>query len=284
MTSVLSLHQRLNLPGPLGKLAGAHDVMGARLAGAAGFEGVWASSLEIATSHGVPDSNQLAWRQLHAVAAEIARSVALPVVADCQTGFGGPAVVREVALAYEAAGVAAICLEDGADPPRNSLLRGQHAVAPCAEFAEKIAAAAAVRKKLLVLARVQSLVSGQSQQEAQARAHAYVAAGADAIVIHSRSPEPDQILEFIAAWDRSTPLVLIPTTYHALTVAQMMATGKVGMVIYANHGLRAAIAAMKRVFRQILDEGTAHGAESWIAGLPEAFDLQSPRPAPGAAP
>jgi phosphoenolpyruvate phosphomutase len=274
-----TLHEKLNRPSQLVKLAGAHDVMGARLAAAAGFEGVWASSLEIATSHGVPDSNLLTWRQLHAVAAEIARSVAAPVVADCQTGFGGPEIVREVALAYEGAGIAAICLEDGADPPRNSLLPGQQAVAPCGEFAKKVAAAASVRKRLLVLARVQSLVAGHSQQVAQARAHAYVAAGADAIVIHSRSPDPDQVIEFIAAWDRDTPLVLIPTTYHSLTVAQMLATGKVGMVIYANHGLRAAIAGMKRVFCQILDEGTSHGVESWIAGLPEAFALQSPRPA-----
>ena len=136
----------------------------------------------------------------------------------------------------------------------------------------------ATRQRLLVLARVQSLVAGHDQQEARQRGCAYVGAGADAIVVHSRSPAPDEVLEFVAAWDQPTPLVLIPTTYPALTSAQMQATGKIRMVIYANHGLRAAIAGMKRAFRQILDDGTSRGAESWIATLEEAFALQeSPR-------
>ena len=82
------------------------------------------------------------------------------------------------------------------------------------------------------------------------------------------------MLAFVESWDRPTPLVLIPTTYHTLTEARMLAARKVRMAIYANHGLRAAIQSMKRVFKQILSEGTSHGAETWIAGLDEAFALQ----------
>src|SRR5262249_41326525 len=103
---------------------------------------------------------------------------------------------------------------------------------------------------------------------------AYRDAGADAILIHSRSPTPAEIMEFVGAWDSSLPLVLVPTTYHSLTAREMARSGKVKMVIYANHGLRAAIAAMRRVFAQILANGTADNAEEWIAGLADVFALQ----------
>lgn len=261
-------------PDRIVKLAGAHDVMGARLVQDAGFGGVWASSLGIATAHGVPDADVLTWQQLHAAGAEMAEAVTVPVVADCENGFGGPDVVRSLIAAYETSRVAAVCLEDGASPRRNSLLTGSHCLAPLAEFARKIETAVAHRQRLRVLARVQALVAGCGQAEALKRARAYSAAGADAIVIHSRSSLPDEVLAFVAAWDQPTPLVLIPTTYYTITETHMQATGKICMAIYANHGLRAAITAMKRVFRQILDEGTSLQAETWIAGLDEVFALQ----------
>jgi phosphoenolpyruvate phosphomutase len=256
------------------KLAGAHDVMGARLAEGIGFDGVWASSLEIATAHGVPDADVLTWPQLHAVGTEIAESVAIPVVADCENGFGGPDIIRDVVAAYEASHVAAICLEDGACPRRNSLLDGCHHLAPLIEFASKVEVAASCRRHLRLLVRVQALVAGSGKAEALKRARAYASVGADAIVIHSRSSSPNEVLAFVTAWDYPTPLVLIPTTYHTITEAQMQAAGKIRMAIYANQGLRAAITAMKRVYRQILDEGTSHQAEAWIAGINEVFALQ----------
>jgi phosphoenolpyruvate phosphomutase len=270
-------------PDRIVKLAGAHDVMGARLVRDAGFDGVWASSLEIATAHGVPDADVLTWQQLHAAGAEMADAVDIPVVADCETGFGDPDVVLRLVTAYEASRVAAVCLEDGASPRRNSLLPGDHCLAPIDEFVKKIDVAVACRQRLQVLARVQALVAGCGQEEALKRARAYAAAGADAIVMHSRSSLPDEILAFVAAWDQPTPLVLIPTMYHTITETQILAARKIRMVVYANHGLRAAIAGMKRVFRQILDEGTAHQAETWIARLDEVFALQAP-PAEGKTP
>jgi phosphoenolpyruvate phosphomutase len=260
--------QRLTL------LAGAHNVLGARLAVSAGFDGVWASSFEISTSRGVPDADVLSWQELLEPAAEMARGVDAPVVADCQNGFGGPDLVRRLVSEYESQGIAAVCFEDGACPRRNSLLAGEHELAPLKEFARKIAAAASASREMLVFARLQALIAGRGQAESLARAHAYVDSGADAIVVHSRSPSPAEVLEFVAAWDRPVPLVLIPTTYHSLTTRQMLAAGKIRLAIYANHGLRAALAGMRRVFRQILAEGTSHNAETWIATLDEAFELQ----------
>jgi phosphoenolpyruvate phosphomutase len=273
----------LNLNKRLLWLAGAHDPLGARLVAGAGFDGVWASSLELATANGVPDSDVLTPAQLVAAAAALAAAVSVPVVADAETGFDGPATVRSMVHGYEAAGVQAVCLEDGCFPHQNSLLACAHGLAPIPEFVAKIEAAVNARRcdDFLVLARVQALIAGRDLAEARRRADAYVAAGADAIVIHSRSPQADEILAFVADWDRPTPLILIPTTYHAITGRQMQATGKVRLVIYANHGLRAAVAAMQRVFRQILDDDTSHDAENWIAPLDELFALQQPPPLTG---
>jgi phosphoenolpyruvate phosphomutase len=271
----MPLRERLGQTGQILKLVGAHNPLGARLAQQAGFDGVWASGFEIATSRGLPDSDVVSWPELLSAAKAMADAVDLPVVSDCGTGFGGPPVVREMVGAYAAAGMAGICLEDGAAPRRNSLLPGAHGLADVRDFAAKIEAAVTAGQGLVVLARVQALVAATGPRDALARARAYADAGADAIVIHSRSPEPTEVLDFVAAWDRSTPVVLIPTTYHKLTVAQMRSSGKVRMAIYANHGLRAAIFAMKQAFRQIIEEETTHGVETWIASLEEAFELQA---------
>jgi phosphoenolpyruvate phosphomutase len=280
----MSLAEQLTLqfsqPDRILKLAGAHNPLGARLAEAAGFDGIWASSFEIATSRGVPDADVLTWRELLAVAASLAQAVALPVVADCATGFGGPDDIQELSAAYAAAGIAAICVEDAGSPRKNSLLAGEHELADMHEFAAKVRAAKRAAGSMLVFARVQSLVAERGQSDALARAHSYAAAGADAIVIHSRSTEPDEILRFLAAWDGATPIVLIPTTYPQLTISQMRSTGQVRMAIYANHGLRAAISAMKRAFRQIIAEESSQGVETWIANLDEAFALQMPAGGP----
>lgn len=270
-----ALRVHLRNPSSLLKLAGVHNVLGARLASAAGFEGLWASSLEISASRGVPDADVLTWRELLAVAAEVAQAVSCPVVADCQSGFGGPEVVRDMVAAYDAAGVAGVCLEDGVFPHKNSLLPGPYRLARCTEFVRKLQVACKVRQEMLIMARVQALVAGCNQREALERAYAYADTGVDALVIHSRSADPRQVLDFIGAWESTVPLVLIPTTYHSITIADAIATGKVRMVIYANHGLRAAIAGMKRAFREILDAGTAHHAEQWIAPMDQVFELQS---------
>lgn len=257
------------------RAAGAHNPMSARLVEQAGFDAIWASSFEIATSLGVSDADVLSWPELMAVARSMAAAVRIPVVADCEAGFGGADVVAEMAHAFDEAGIAAICMEDAAFPRRNSLLSGDHGLCCSCEFARKIEAAKRSCENTKVIARVQSLIARQGHDDAMARAKKYEQAGADAIVIHSRNTSPEEILRFVDAWTGTTPLVLIPTTYHQLSYDQATASGKVAMVIYANHGIRAAIGAMRRCFAQILDDRTAHEVEGWIAPLADAFALQS---------
>lgn len=261
--------------GCVARLAGAHNAIGARIAQDTGFDGIWASSLEIATSMGIPDADILTWQQLFTVCETMIKSTDLPLLVDCETGFGTPEVVQQVVRAFEDLGVAGICIEDAATPRRNSLLLGKHAVASAHEFAEKIRAAVDTRKRMLIVARLQSLVAKRGLADALVRGQQYVDAGADAVVIHSRSAQPDEVLEFVSAWKCDVPLVLIPTTYHTLTIEQIKALGKVAIVIYANHGVRSAIAAMRESFGRIIADGTSHAIESSIATVAETLALHA---------
>jgi 2-methylisocitrate lyase-like PEP mutase family enzyme len=103
---------------------------------------------------------------------------------------------------------------------------------------------------------------------------AYVEAGADAVLIHSHENTPDEILEFAHAWRGQVPLVLVPTAYPQLSFAEIAALGKVGLIICANHAIRAAVAAMRATFSRILGEGGIAGVESTIATVAEIFTLQ----------
>jgi 2-methylisocitrate lyase-like PEP mutase family enzyme len=120
------------------------------------------------------------------------------------------------------------------------------------------------------VARTEALIAGLGQDEALRRALAYAEAGADAILVHSKQKRPDEILAFIAAWPGTVPLVLVPTAYPQLTEADIAASGKVAIVIYGNHAIRAAAGAMRRVFEQIRREGGIAGVE---AGLPSVADI-----------
>ena len=124
------------------------------------------------------------------------------------------------------------------------------------------------------MARTEALIAGLGQEEALRRGAAYAEAGADAVLIHSKQKTPDEILAFCRAWPGRVPLVLVPTSYPQLSFADIAASGKVGLVICGNHAIRAAVAAMRGVFRRILAEGGIAGVEGDIASVAEVFALQ----------
>jgi len=116
--------------------------------------------------------------------------------------------------------------------------------------------------------------AGLGQDEALRRGAAYAEAGADAVLIHSKEKTPAEILEFCKAWPGPVPLVLVPTAYPQLSFADIAALRKVGLIICANHAIRAAVAAMRAAFARILAEGGIAGVESSIASVADIFALQ----------
>jgi phosphoenolpyruvate phosphomutase len=244
----------------------------------AGFDAIWSSSFEISASHCVPDSSILSMSDFLRTAQSIADSVSCPVIADCDTGYGGPDNVAYAVKRFESAGVAAISIEDQVFPKANSLLQCKQQLVPIPDFQHKIHAAKRAQRssQFMVIARVQSLIAGSGELDAQRRANEYADAGADAILIHWNRSTLGPIQRFLENWTRDTPVVVIPTTYYKVSVSHLQALGA-KMVIYANHGIRSALKAMEETFKAILEEGSTSRVEQSLWPIERIFrDLQGP--------
>ena len=255
----------------------AHNPLAARLAEEAGFNGVWASGFELSAAYGIPDASLLSMSQHLENARAMVSRISVPVIADIDTGYGNAINVIHTVQAYEGAGAAAVVMEDKKFPKDTSLLEGgRQELVSIPQFQGKLEAAAAARQSagFTIIARTEALIAGHGQQEALTRARAYVDAGADMILIHSKSKDPGEILSFIGEWEGRVPLVLVPTNYPELTEERMKETGKVGMVIYGNHAIRAAVTGMQNIFKTIRRDGGIHNATRQIVSVQEIFRLQ----------
>ncbi len=254
---------------------GAHNALGAKLVERSGFDAVWASGLEISTSYALPDANILTMTDFFNAASSMNEAVNIPVIADCDTGYGNSNNVIHMVKKYEAAEIAAVCIEDKLFPKVNSFIPGRQELASIAEFVGKILAAKNAQNDpdFLVIARVEALIAGWGMEEALKRAHAYADAGADAILIHSKSKTADEIYEFVEKWNNRAPLVVVPTKYYKVTADELQEK-RISMVIYANHGIRASIKAMSEVFSSVYKSGSTAAVEDKIATLDEVFELQ----------
>ena len=267
--------EAISRPGVL-RLVGAHNGLCARLIERHGFEGVWASGLEISTSHALPDANILTMTEYLSAAQEMNDACALPVVADCDTGYGNSNNAMHMVRRYEAAGIAAVCIEDKKFPKVNSYVPGRQELAPVGEFVGKIMAAKAVQATpdFMVIARVEALIAGWGMEEALRRANAYADAGADMILMHSKLSTDAEIREFLSRWGKRLPVVIVPTTYPDINVSELEEMG-VKVVIFANHGLRAAVKAMDRILARMQKEnGIAGLGADDIVSMATIFDLQ----------
>jgi len=270
------LREKLASGGLLSVMA-AHNPLSARLAEAAGFDGVWTSGFELSAAYGVPDASLLSYSQHLDMTRAIAEQAGVPVIADLDTGYGNAINVLHVVGAYARAGVAAIVIEDKTFPKDTSLLAGgRQELVRVEEFQGKIAAArvAGADHDLLVIARTEALIADLGIDEALGRGQAYAEAGADLILVHSKRKTPDEIVEFTRRWTLPTPLVVVPTAYPELTEARIRELGKIAIVIYGNHAIRAAVTAMREVFAAIRADGGIHQVDKRIVSVEEIFELQ----------
>lgn len=274
MKKTKRLRQLFEHPGII-RVVGAHDGLSAKLIEHNGFDAVWASGFEVSASYAVPDANILTMSQYLERACEMNDATTLPVIADCDTGYGNVSNVIHMVKKYEAAGIAAVCIEDKLFPKVNSFIPGRQELASVAEFVGKIMAAKNAQEDpdFMVIARVEALIAGLGMNEALTRSEEYAEAGADAILIHSKSKTPDEMLEFCRNWKKKTPIIVIPTTYPSLRLKDLESTGT-KMVIYANQGIRASIKAMNQVFSEIQKTADLLGIQNMIVPMDQVFDLQ----------
>jgi len=275
MPTTKNLAELLNSK-PIVKVCGAFDAMSAKLVEFHGFDAVWAGSFAISATHAVPDASILTMTEFFDAASNMAETCKIPVIADCDTGYGGPSNVSHMVRKYENAGIAAICIEDKTFPKQNSLLEnGQNDLISEKEFVAKIIAAkeAKQNKDFMIIARVEALISGAGMNEALKRATAYEKAGADAILIHSKKKTPEEVFEFAESWKGNSPIIVIPTTYDSVSLDELI-SHKIKMVIHANQTLRAAHASMSRILKQMINSNSLSEVKEEISSMEDIFHLQ----------
>ena len=176
---------------------------------------------------------------------------------------------------YEAAGIAAVCIEDKVFPKRNSFVDTEQVLEDADAFAHKVEVAKRTQRteEFMVIARTEAAIAGLGVDEALRRAERYADAGADAILMHSKSPLPDEVQAFLARWHRRAPVVVVPTTYYHWHAKDAQAAG-VSMVIYANQGLRASVRSMRKAWNEVFAVGSSAPIEEKIAPMAEIFRLQ----------
>ncbi len=242
------------------------------------FDGMWASSLTDSTSKGKPDIEAVdLTTRLHDLndALEVTTK---PVIYDGDTG-GKPEHFVFTVRTLERLGVSAIIIEDKVGLKKNSLF-GTDAIQTqdsIEGFSAKIRAGkqAQITSDFMIIARCESLIAGKSVDDALERCMAYVQAGADGIMIHSKHRTGEDIKEFCLRFrekDPNTPLVVVPTTYNHITEDELAEWG-VNIVIYANHLLRAAYPAMVKCAESILANGRSLEANDLCMPIKQILEL-----------
>jgi len=268
------LREKLNSKSII-QVGGAFDAMSAKLVEISEFDAVWAGSFAISATHALPDASILTMTEFLHATENMADSCNIPVIADCDTGFGGPSNVSHLVKKYEKAGIAGICIEDKTFPKENSLLKnGNNILIGEKEFVAKIIAAREAKKDkdFLIIARTEALIAEQGFEEAKKRAKAYEKAGADAILIHSKKNTPEEVFEFADSWGGSVPLAVVPTTYPNVGLKELI-DHKIKIVIYANQTLRASYTSMKSIL-QIIKNDELKSNNDKISSMEDIFELQ----------
>ena len=252
----------------------AHNAMSAKIAEESGFEALWASGLSISASMGLSDRNEASWTQVMDVVDFMVDNTVIPILLDGDTGFGNFNNVRRLVKKLSQRGVAGVCLEDKLFPKINSFIGAGQDLASISEFCGKIKAAkdSQLDSDFCVVARVEALISGCPMEEALKRANAYAGAGADAVLIHSKQSDGAEIMEFCRQWENDCPIVIVPTKYYNTATDAFREAG-VSTVIWANHSLRASIAAMRAITQNIRRHNSVAQVEREIASLDDVFKL-----------
>ena len=242
------------------------------------FDGMWVSSLCDSTVKGKPDTELIDNSSRLKTVDEIMDVTTKPIILDGDTGGQlehFPFFVRTL----ERIGVSAVIIEDKQGMKRTPLFGTdvEQTQASIEDFSEKIALGkkALTTPDFMIIARIESLILEKGMADALTRARAFVKAGADGIMIHSRQKTADEIFEFcekFRAEDKETPLVVVPTTFNDVTVTQWGERG-VNMVIHANHLIRSTFPAIKKTAETILTHDRSLEADQYCMPIKEILTL-----------
>ena len=242
------------------------------------FDGMWLSSLTDSAAKGKPDIEYVDITSRMNTLNDILEATTKPVIYDGDTG-GPTEHFAFMVRTLERLGVSAVIIEDKVGLKRNSLFddNAEQTQAPVEEFAHKIITGkrSQVTDDFMVVARIESLILGAGLDDALKRAQAFIGAGADGVMIHSKAETPDEVLAFCkeyATFDDRVPLVVVPSTYSQITEDKLAEAGA-RIVIYANQLLRSAYPAMQAAAKAILESGRAFEADRHCMPIREIIAL-----------
>lgn len=242
------------------------------------YDGMWSSSLTDSTSKGKPDIEAVDVSSRINTINEIFEVTTKPMIYDADTG-GIAEHFAFTVRTLERTGISAVIIEDKTGLKKNSLFGNDVAQTQdtIENFCNKIKTGkrAQVTDDFMVISRVESLILEKGMQDAVTRAKAYIAAGTDGIMIHSRQKSPDEILEFckiIREHNEHIPIIVVPTSFNQITASELSKAG-INVVIYANHMLRAAYPGMMDVAQSILDHDRSYESEQSLLSIKEILEL-----------
>jgi phosphoenolpyruvate phosphomutase / 2-hydroxyethylphosphonate cytidylyltransferase len=242
------------------------------------YDGMWSSSLTDSTSKGKPDIEAVDVSTRISTINEIFEVTTKPMIYDADTG-GIAEHFAFTVRTLERTGISAVIIEDKTGLKKNSLFGNDVSQTQdtIENFCNKIQMGkkAQITDDFMVIARIESLILEQGMDDATTRAKAYIEAGADGIMIHSRQKSPDEVLEFckiLRAYDENIPIIVVPTSYNQITAKELSKAG-INVVIYANHMLRAAYPGMMNVAKSILDNDRSMEAEENLLSIKKILDL-----------
>lgn len=242
------------------------------------FDALWGSGFTDSASKGYPDADIVSYDSRINTINEILNVTNKSLIVDGDTG-GDPNNFQYLVSKLERLGVSAVIIEDKKFPKRNSLESGKQILEDPDVFANKIkrGKGVLVTDDFMIIARIESFISGYGIGDALLRAKKYLVAGVDGIMIHSREKTPDEILKFAKEYDKMCeelgfrkPLICIPTTYNTITEQELEQNG-FNIVIYANHLLRAAHKSMEEVCKMILSHKRAFETEPFCTPVVDVF-------------
>src|SRR5687768_6564970 len=259
----------------MGFLMEAHNGMSAKVAEEAGFEGLWGSGLSISASMGVRDNNEMSWTQVLDLLEFVGDATTIPLLLDGDTGYGNFNNMRRLVQKLETRDIAGVCIEDKLFPKTNSFIGDNQPLADMDEFCGKIKAAKDRQKDddFVVVARLEGFIAGRGLKDVLTRAEAYQAAGADALLVHSKKSNPSDIDAFMAEWGKRLPIVIVPTKYYSTPTEHFRELG-ISLAIWANHNVRASIKAMRATSARIFADSSLINVEGTIATVADIFHLQ----------
>ena len=242
------------------------------------FDGMWASSLTDSTAKGKPDIEAIDVSARMTMLNEVLEVTTKPIIYDADTG-GQPEHFQFTVKTLERLGISAAIIEDKTGLKKNSLFGNEVSQTQDSieSFCNKIKKGklAQATDDFMIIARIESLILDKGISDALLRAEAYLNAGADAIMIHSRKKEPDEIFDFCTRYNtlpNRKPLVVVPSSYNTVYESELKNRG-VNIVIYANHLLRSAYPAMLETAKSILTHERSSECDSRMLSIKDVLEL-----------